>query len=81
MNNEVNVRIFTDEIKINQPNRNFEKIRIKVEFFDDIWSVDLADMSNYETSNRKGFRYIFIITDYLSKLTWGIILKKKHGQT
>ena len=30
---------------------------------DEIWSVGLADMIDYKTSNNKGFRCIFIIID------------------
>ena len=34
---------------------------------DEIWSIDLADFSDYKTSNNKGFRYIFVIIDNYSK--------------
>ena len=44
-----------------------------------IWSIDLADFSDYKTSN-KGFRYIFVIIDNFSKNLWATLLKK-NSQT
>ena len=38
-------------------------------------------MIDYKTSNKKGFRYNFIITDNFSKYLWAIPLKNKNSQT
>ena len=48
---------------------------------DEIWSIDLADFSDYKTSNIKGYRYIFIVIDNFSKYLWAIPLKNKYSQT
>ena len=48
---------------------------------DEIWSIDLADFSDYKTSNNKGYRYIFIVIDNYSKYLWAIPLKNKYSQT
>ena len=42
---------------------------------DDMWSIDLAVLSDYKTSNIKGFRYIFLIFDIFSNYLWAIPLK------
>ena len=38
-------------------------------------------MIDYKTSNKKGYRYIFIIIDNYSKKLWAIPLKNKYSQT
>ena len=38
-------------------------------------------MVDYKTSNNKRFRYIFVITDNLSKYLWAIPLKNKYSRT
>ena len=38
-------------------------------------------MIDYKTSNKKGFRYIFIVIDNFSKYLWTIPLKNKYSQT
>ena len=48
---------------------------------DEIWSIDLADRTDYKNSNNKGFRYIFVIIDNYSKYLWAIPLKNKYSQT
>ena len=48
---------------------------------DEIWSIDLADFSDYKTLNNKGFRYIFIVIDNFAKYLWAIPLRNKYSQT
>ena len=38
-------------------------------------------MIDYKTSNNKGYRYIFIVIDNLSKYLWAIPLKNKYSKT
>ena len=61
--------------------KNFPTNKILYNHIDEIWSIDLADMIDYKTSNNKGFRYIFIIIDNYSKYLWAIPLKNKYNQT
>ena len=61
--------------------RNYPTNKIVYNHIDEIWSLDLADMTDYKTSNNKGFRYIFIIIDNFSKYLWAIPLKNKYSQT
>ena len=56
--------------------RNYPTNKIVNNHIDEIWSIDLADLSDYKTSNNKGFRYIFIIIDNFSKYLWVIALKR-----
>ena len=74
-------KIFIDEIYSKPPMKNYPTNKIVYNHLDEIWSIDLADFSDYKTSNNKGFRYIFIIIDNFSKYLWAIPLKNKYSQT
>ena len=70
-----------DEIYNKAPNKNYATNKIVYNHIDEIWSIDLADFSDYKTSNNKGYRYIFIVIDNFSKCLWAIPLKNKYSQT
>ena len=70
-----NIRIFIDEIYSTPPKKIYPSNEIKYNHIDEIWSIDLADMIDYKTSNNKGYRYIFIIIDNFSKYLWAIPIK------
>ena len=75
------MKIFIDEIYSKPPKKNYPTNKIIYNHIDEIWSIDLADMIDYKTSNKKNYRYIFIIIDNLSKYLWAIPLKNKYSQT
>ena len=75
------MKIFIDEIYSKPPKKNYPTNKIIYNHIDEIWSIDLADMVDYKTSNNKGFTYIFIIIDNFSKYLWTIPLKNKYSQT
>ena len=75
------IKIFIDEIYSKPPRKNYPTNKIVYNHIDEIWSIDLADFSDYKTSNNKGFRYIFIVIDEFSKYLWDIPLKNKCSQT
>ena len=75
------IKIFIDEIYSTPPRKNYPTNKVIYKHVDEIWSIDLADMIDYKTSNNKGFRYIFIIIDNFSKYLWAIPLKNKYSQT
>ena len=72
---------FIDEIYSKPPKKNYPTNKIIYNHIDEIWSIDLADMIDYKTSNNKGYRYIFIIIDNFSKYLWAIRLKNKYSKT
>ena len=75
------IKIFVDEIYSKPPKKIYPANKIVYNHIDEIWSIDLADMVDYKTSNNKGFRYIFVIIDNYSKHLWAIPLKNKYSQT
>ena len=74
-------KIFIDEIYSKPSLKNYPTNKITYNYIDEIWLIDLADFSDYKTSNNKGHRYIFIIIDNFSKYLWAIPLKNKYSQT
>ena len=62
-------KIFINEIYCKTRVRNYESNTIIYNHFDEIWSFDLADFSDYKTLSNRGYRYIFIIIDNFSKNT------------
>ena len=81
MINKDKIKIFIDEIYSKAPKKNYQTNKIIYNHIDEIWSIDLADFSDYKTSNNKGYRYIFIVIDNFSKYLWAIPLKNKYSQT
>ena len=74
-------KIFIDAIYSTPPKKNYPTNKINYNHTDEIWSIDLADMIDYKTSNNKNYRYIFIFIDNFSKYLWAIPLKNKYSQT
>ena len=72
---------FIDEINSKPPKKIHLTNKIVYKHIDEIWSIDLADMIDYNISNNKGYRYIFIVIDNFSKYLWAIALKNKYSQT
>ena len=68
-------KIFIDEIYSKPPRKNYPTNKIVYNFVDEIWSIDLADFSDYKTSNKKGFRYIFIVIETSQNICGLYLLK------
>ena len=50
------IKMFIDEIYPKPPMKNYPTNKIVYNHIDEIWSIDLADMIDYKTSNNKGIR-------------------------
>ena len=58
--------------------KNFKRRKVYSSFRDNIWGVDLADMSLISTFN-KGIKYLFCVIDLFSRDGWVIGLKDQKG--
>ena len=81
LNEEGLNKIFIDEIYSTPPKKNYPTNKIIYNHIDELWSIDLADMIDYKTSNNKRFRCIFVTRDDYSKYLWALPLKNKYNQT
>ena len=58
--------------------KKFEKRKVYLQFKDNIWGVDLADMQSLSRKN-KGIKYLLCVIDLYSKYAFVILLKDKKG--
>ena len=58
--------------------RKFNKRKVYLQFKDNIWGVDLADMQSLSRKN-KGIKYLLCAIDLYSKYAFVILLKDKKG--
>ena len=59
--------------------RSYTTRRVLVHYIDEKWQADLADLQNLSKFN-KGYRYLLVCIDILSKFAWIRPLKKKTGK-
>ena len=76
-----NIKIFINEIYSKPPKKNYITNKTNVYYIDDIWSLDILDPKDYGPENNRGYRYVLVVIDNLSKFGWTIPLKNKNSQT
>ena len=81
MSKKDNIKTFIDEIHSKPPTRKYATNKIVYNSIDELWSIDLADFSDYKTSINKRFRYIFIKIDNFSNYKLCVPLENKYTQT
>ncbi|CAK1585923.1 unnamed protein product [Parnassius mnemosyne] len=57
--------------------RNFSRQHTIIKGIDDLWQADLIDFQKYFTFN-KGYKYVLVVIDALSKYVWVRPLKTEH---
>ena len=72
-----NIKIFINEIFSKPPKKNYVTNKTNVNHIDDIWSLDLLDLKDYGSENKRGHRYVLVVIDNFSKFGWTTPLKKK----
>ena len=60
--------------------KNFKRRKVYSSFKDNIWGVDLADMSLISKFN-KGIKYLLCVIDMFSRYAWVVGLKDKKGSS
>lgn len=65
--------------EIHKPARkHFKRRKVVIKGFDDLWQIDLVDMSAYSQQNR-GFKFLLTVIDCFSKYSWAIPTKDKSA--
>ena len=75
------IKIFINEIFSKPPKKNYITNKTDVFCIDDIWSLDILDLKDYGPENNRGYRYVLVIIDNLSKFGWTVPLKNNKAQT
>ena len=76
-----NFKIFINEIYSKPPKKNYATNKTDVYHNDDNWSLDILDPKDYGLENNRGYRYVLVTIDNVSKYGWTIPLKNKNAQT
>jgi len=58
--------------------RHYTRNRILVTYIDELWQVDLADLSNIQKYNN-GYKYLLTCIDCFSKYAWAVPTKNKNS--
>ena len=43
--------------------------------------LDILDLKDYKSENNRGYRYVLVVFDNISKFGWTVSLKNKNAQT
>ena len=81
MNRKGDIKIFIVKMYSSPPRKIFPSNKIVYIQIDEIWSIDLLNMSDYGNSIDRGYRYILVVFDNFSKCTWCNPLKNKYART
>ena len=73
------IKIFRNEIYLKPPEKNYATNKTNVYHIDNIWSLDILDLKDYGLENNRGYRYLLVVFDNLSK--FGFTNPLKNAQT
>ena len=76
-----NIEILKNEIYSKPPQKKSATNKTDVYHIDDIWSLDIIDLKNYGPGINRGYRYVLVTIDNLSKFGCTIPLKNENAQT
>ena len=75
------LKLFINENYLKPLKKNYATNKADVYHLDDIWSLDILDLKDYDSKNNRGYRYVLVFLDNFSKFGWTIPLKYKNAQT
>ena len=61
------IKVLIDEIYSKPPKKNYLTNKTDVYHFDDIWNLDNLDLKDYRPENKRGYRYVLVVIDKISK--------------
>ena len=63
------------------PKKNYPRNKTGVYLIDDIWSLNLLDLKDYNPSKNRGFKHVLDVIDHFTKIGWTVHLKNRVSQT
>ena len=70
------IKIFINEIYSKPSKKVYATSKTDVYHIDDIWSLDILDLKDYDPENNRRYRYVFVFIDNFSKYGWTVPIKK-----
>ena len=74
-------KLFINEVCSKPPKKKYPTNKTDVYHIDDIWSLDILDVKDYDPESNRGYRYVLVIMYNFSKYGWTVPLKNKDAQT
>ena len=65
----------------NGPKKVMSQKRTDNYFIDNTWRLDILDLKDYGSENKRGYRYFSVLIDNFSRFGWTIPSKIKNAQT
>ena len=75
------IKTFIKEIYGKPPKKNYTTNKTDIYHIDDIWSLDILDLKDYGPENTRGYRFVLVIIDNVSKFGWTVPLRNKNAKT
>ena len=75
------IDVFINEAYSKPPKKNYATNKTVVYHIDDIWSLDIVDLTEVGVENNRSHRYVLVVVDIFSKFRWTNPLKNKKAQT
>lgn len=62
-----------------QARKHFPRRRVYTKAIDNLWQLDLVDMTKYSRNKNKNNKFILTVIDVMSKYSWAVPVKNKTG--
>ena len=76
-----NIKIFINEIYFKPPKKNYVTNKTDVYQIDEISSLDILDLKDYDPKNNRVYRNVLVIIDNFSKFGFTVPFKNKNSQS
>ena len=70
---------FLNETYSKPPKKNYNINQTDVYYIDNNWSLNILDLKEYGTENKRRFRHVLVAIDNLSKFGWTVHLKNSKN--
>ena len=76
-----NIKIVINEIYSKGARKSYPTNKTDVYHIHDIWSLDILDLKDYGPKNNRGYRFVLVVIDNVSKFGWTVRIKNKSDIT
>ena len=78
---EKTIALFINETYSKPPKKNYPTNKTDLYHIDNIWSLDISDLKDYDPESIRGHRYVLVVKDSFNIFGWTVPLKNESAQT